>query len=57
MSKFAERVVSLFRRSRPVTKEDAARIANWVNEGGAVDPDGPPEIVENEGEDGARPGR
>ncbi len=37
MSKLTERVTSLFRRPRPVTPDDADRIANWVNEGGAVD--------------------
>ena len=50
MSKLTERVKSLFRRPRPVTKEDADRIANWVNEGGAVDPEGPPPIIGDEGE-------
>jgi hypothetical protein len=55
MSKLTEKVVSLFRRSGPVTEEDAARIANWVNEGGAVDPDGPPEIIPGEDQDEDRP--
>ena len=50
MSRLTERVKSLFRRPRPVTKEDSDRIADWVNEGGAVDPEGPPPIIGDEGE-------
>ncbi|HEY6800901.1 MAG TPA: hypothetical protein VI121_09675 [Agromyces sp.] len=46
MSKFTERVKSLFRRPRPVSREDAAEIADWVNEGGAYDPEGPPPVIE-----------
>ena len=49
MSKLTEKVKSLFRKPRPVTKDDAAEIADWVNEGGAVDPAGPPPIIEDKG--------
>jgi hypothetical protein len=56
MSKLTEKLKSLFRRPRPVTKEDAAEIADWVNEGGAVSPDGPPPIAEEPG-DAGRPRR
>lgn len=51
MSKFTERVKSLFRRPRPVNREDAAEIADWVNEGGAYDPEGPPPVIENDRRD------
>ncbi|MDJ0318696.1 hypothetical protein [Arthrobacter antibioticus] len=44
MSKFTEKVASLFHRRRLVTQEDAAEIADWVGEGGAADPDGPPRV-------------
>ena len=50
MSKLTEKVKSLLGRPWPVTKEDAARIENWVNEGGAVDPEGPPPVMGEEGE-------
>ncbi|MFD4180498.1 hypothetical protein [Rhodococcus sp. NPDC058514] len=46
MSKFSEKVKSLFSRRKPVTTEDAADIADWVNEGGALHPDGPPKVVD-----------
>lgn len=45
MPKLTEKVKSLFSRRRPVTSEDAAEIADWVNEGGAPHPDGPPRII------------
>jgi len=47
MSKFTETVTSFFRRRRPITREDAAEIADWVNEGGAVDPAGPPPVIDD----------
>ena len=50
MSKLTERVWSLLRRPRPVTKEEADRISNWINEGGAVDPEGPPPIIGDQDE-------
>lgn len=45
MSKLGEKLKSLLRRPRPVTDEEAAAIVNWVNEGGAVHPAGPPPII------------
>jgi hypothetical protein len=50
MSKLIERATLLFRRPRPVSKEEVDRIANWVNKGGAVDPEGPPPIVSDQDE-------
>ncbi len=44
MSKFTEKIASLFHRPRPVTREDAAEIADWVDEGGTTHPAGPPKI-------------
>ncbi|WP_171018744.1 hypothetical protein [Rhodococcus sp. Q] len=46
MPKFIDRAKSLFRKRRPVTREDAAEIADWLNEGGAPHPGGPPTVVE-----------
>jgi len=51
MSKFTQKVRSIFRRSRPVTREEAIEIADWVNEGGAPDPDGPPRVVDDHDEE------
>ncbi|BBX25434.1 hypothetical protein [Mycolicibacterium alvei] len=45
MSKFTRKVKSIFSRRRPVPPEDAAEINDWVNEGGALHPDGPPEVI------------
>lgn len=49
MSKFTEKVKSIFRRRKPMTRQDAVEIADWVNEGGAFDPEGPPRVIENGG--------
>lgn len=46
MSKFTDKVRGIFRRRRPVTPEEAHDLADWVNEGGAFDPDGPPSVAE-----------
>lgn len=46
MSKLTEKVRSLFHRQRPVSREDAAEIADWVDEGGAFSPEGPPPVNE-----------
>jgi len=46
---FTNDVASVFRRPHPVTRELAARIADWVNEGGAVDPAGPPPLIDEPG--------
>lgn len=46
MSKLSDKISSFFRKPRPVTREDAAEIADWVDEGGAVSPDGPPPIID-----------
>lgn len=48
MSKFTDKVSSFFRYKRPLSREDAAEIADWVNEGGAPDPDGPPRVIEDD---------
>lgn len=45
---FKEKLGSLFRRRRPLTAEDAAEVADWVNEGGAFDPAGPPRVDDDE---------
>jgi hypothetical protein len=50
MSKLTEKVTALFRRRRPVTREEAAEIADWVNEGGTFDPNGPPPVIDDERE-------
>lgn len=46
MPKLTKKVKSLFSRPRPVTREDAAEIADWLNEGGALHPDGPPTVID-----------
>ena len=48
MSQLTEKITLLRRQQRPVSVEDAAEIADWVNEGGAADPAGPPPIIEAE---------
>jgi hypothetical protein len=40
--------IAAIHRVRPVTREDAAAIVNWVNEGGATHPSGPPSIIGDE---------
>ncbi|MFC4603203.1 hypothetical protein [Rhodococcus kronopolitis] len=45
MAKFSDKVKSLFSRRKPVTPEDAAEISDWVSEGGALHPDGPPKVI------------
>jgi len=52
VSKFPEKITSFLRRPWPVTREDAVEIANWVNQGGAVDPAGPPPVIDDD--DGER---
>lgn len=47
MSKFSEKVKSLFSRRKPVTTEEAADISDWVNEGGALHPEGPPKVIDD----------
>ncbi|MGW6694401.1 hypothetical protein ACWF62_11555 [Rhodococcus sp. NPDC054953] len=56
MSKIGTKVRSLFHRRRPVTREDAAEIADWVNEGGAPHPDGPPVVDDEDGPGSRRDG-
>ena len=46
MSKLTEKVKSIFRRRPPLAPEDAAEVADWVNEGGAFDPEGPPRVAD-----------
>lgn len=46
MSKLTEKSAPLLHRQRSVTREYAAEIANWVGEGGAADPTGPPRVVD-----------
>lgn len=45
---FRHKVASWFRQPRPVTREEAAEIADWVNEGGAIDPAGPPPLIDDQ---------
>lgn len=47
---FRETLSAFFRRRRPVTPEEYEEIADWVNEGGALDPAGPPPVAEEESE-------
>lgn len=47
MSKIGSKVKSLFNRRRPIARDDAAEIADWVNEGGATHPDGPPTVIDD----------
>jgi hypothetical protein len=48
MSRFTDRVSDWLRRRRPVTEEEYVEVANWVNEGGALDPAGPPPLIEED---------
>ena len=45
---FTSNVASVSRLPHPVTRELAARIAAWINEGGAVDPAGPPPLIDDQ---------
>lgn len=45
MSKLTDKVRSLFHRRPAVPKEEAVEIDDWVNEGGAFDPTGPPRVT------------
>jgi hypothetical protein len=51
---FRESLERLFRRRRPMTREDAAQIASWVNEGGSFDPTGPPRVIDDDPDDRQR---
>lgn len=51
MSKLSDRFSAWILRRRPVTREEFAEVADWVNEGGAVDPAGPPPLLESEDDD------
>ncbi|WP_026037631.1 hypothetical protein [Salinibacterium sp. PAMC 21357] len=46
MGKFTDKVRSMFGRSRPIPREDADEIDDWVNEGGAPNPEGPPRVID-----------
>jgi len=46
MSKFTDRISGWLRRRKPVTREEYNEVANWVNEGGALDPAGPPPLID-----------
>jgi acetylornithine deacetylase len=48
MSRLTRRFSSWLLRRRPVTREEFAEIADWVNEGGAVDPAGPPPLIDDD---------
>lgn len=50
MSKLTKKVKSLFSRRRPLVREDADEIEDWVNEGGALHPDGPPTVIDSKNE-------
>jgi hypothetical protein len=56
MSKLTDRISTWLRRRTPVTKEEFAEVADWVNEGGALDPAGPPPLIEDEDPTVERPG-
>lgn len=47
MSKLTERIGAWILRRRPVTREEFAEVADWVNEGGALDPAGPPPLLDD----------
>jgi acetylornithine deacetylase len=47
MSRLTRRFSSWLLRRRPVTREEFAEIADWVNEGGAIDPAGPPPLIDD----------
>jgi hypothetical protein len=51
---FKEALERLFQRRRPMQREDAAEIADWVNEGGSFDPAGPPRVVDDDSDDQQR---
>jgi hypothetical protein len=50
MSRFTDRISGWFRRRRPVSEDEFAAVANWVNEGGAIDPAGPPPLIDDDEE-------
>jgi hypothetical protein len=45
MSKIMDRFSAWVLRRRPVTPAEYAEVADWVNEGGALDPAGPPPLI------------
>ena len=45
MSSMTERSSAWVLKRLPVTPEEFAELADWVNEGGAVDPAGPPPLA------------
>ncbi|TQL47537.1 hypothetical protein FB562_0601 [Homoserinimonas aerilata] len=51
MGRFTDAVKGMFRRRKPVTPQEAEDLADWVNEGGAFDPAGPPEVSEHDGDE------
>ncbi|HWM34782.1 MAG TPA: hypothetical protein VNR36_11145 [Pseudolysinimonas sp.] len=51
MSRLTDRVSAWLLRRRPVSAEEFAEVADWVNEGGALDPAGPPPLDETGGDD------
>lgn len=51
MPQFTKRLSAWILRRRPVTPTEFAEIADWVNEGGALDPAGPPPVIDPESED------
>ncbi len=50
MSKMSDRLSAWILRRRPVTRDEFAEVADWVNEGGAVDPAGPPPLLDGDDE-------
>lgn len=51
MSTLTDRIKGFFRRRKPVSPEQAEALSNWVSEGGAFDPEGPPPVAKKpEGE-------
>lgn len=56
MGKFTDGIKRIFRRRRrAVTPEEAEVLSNWVNEGGAFHPDGPPPVIEDSASEGSAP--
>jgi len=53
VSTFSERFSAWVLKRRSVTHEEFAEVADWVNEGGALDPAGPPGIAATDGDDPA----
>jgi hypothetical protein len=47
MGKVTDKIKAFFGR-RAVTREEAEELSDWVNEGGAYDPEGPPRVIDKD---------